>query len=182
MLIQDVRRLLRLNTTDAHPPGRTLTQINRYVLQRIPSFRFVTFSLVTVDRSTLELQYATAGQPIYRLPALGPIERLECDNGPLGIFDDEVYDTGEAGALSPGESLVLLTDGLREALDASHQMYGDARLQHLLETRRDCELSTIVDELVDDVHAHVGDSGAFDDLTIAMMRLTPRQGSPAAFR
>jgi serine phosphatase RsbU (regulator of sigma subunit) len=65
-----------------------------------------------------------------------------------------------------------MTDGVTEARNAAGELYGPARVQHVLEARRDAAAGAqgLVDALHDDVQAFAAGAEAADDLTILALR------------
>ena len=56
--------------------------------------------------------------PPFVVRAGGREERLRCGGPVLGLLDEVTLETGEL-ALEPGDLLVVVTDGVTEALDAA---------------------------------------------------------------
>ena len=74
------------------------------------------------------------------------------------------------GHLAAGEALLLYTDGITEAFNGAGALYGDARLVAWFEGVSAAETpAALVDGLVADVAAFVGDTEASDDLTCLVL-------------
>ncbi|MBX3442524.1 MAG: serine/threonine-protein phosphatase [Planctomyces sp.] len=175
MLGVDIRRLVSMLSVEGRDPGRILTDVNRHVTRRFPACRFVTLTLLMVDRRTLEVRYATAGQSFYRISPEGRSERCDSDNSPVGVFDDEQFETVHAEPLQPGETLVLVSDGFRETLNSERRMYGEERLLDRLCELRSCDSRDFIDGLYEDVARFRGDASETDDRTVVTVRLAPRR-------
>ena len=73
--------------------------------------------------------------------------------------------------LRPGETLVLVTDGVPEAMDASCVLYGRARLAAVLASLSSMnDAGAIATALHDDVRAFAGTAERSDDLTVMVVR------------
>jgi sigma-B regulation protein RsbU (phosphoserine phosphatase) len=70
--------------------------------------------------------------------------------------------------LEPGDVLVLYSDGITEALDAAHTMYGLERLVAKIETLGERPVAEIRDAILDDVRAHAPERE--DDQTLIVAR------------
>ena len=68
--------------------------------------------------------------------------------------------------LKPGDTLFLYTDGVTEATDTRQQLYGDQRLQTILNGQRCSSVRAICDAVKADVDAFVGQAEQFDDITM----------------
>lgn len=174
MLVVDVRRLLSLMASMPADPGSMMSDLNRHVMKRFPTCRFVTLTLLSIDQATRRLRYATAGQPFYRVSPGGVVTDCDSSNGPVGIFDDEAFETLDLPPLEEGELLILISDGFREALNADRQMYSEDRLKSRI--AENCGLSSeaIIEAIHQDVHEFKAGHGEHDDMTIVIVRLAPK--------
>ena len=74
-------------------------------------------------------------------------------------------------ALAPGESLLMFTDGVTDARDASGTLFDEQRLLTLLPGSAGA--SVLVPRIRDAVHAHAAGEAPFDDVTmLAVSRMT----------
>jgi phosphoserine phosphatase RsbU/P len=110
------------------------------------------------------VEFVCAGHP---LPVLvgerGP--RLVGSPGTLlGVTPHPVF--APVGLdLAPGEALVLYTDGVTEARNAAHELFGEARLLGALK-ETDGTAAGAVRQVAEAVQAHVGDVADGDDVAI----------------
>jgi len=88
---------------------------------------------------------------------------------PLGFFADSQYAT-ETIRLAPGDTLLLYTDGLTEALDASGQDYGVERLEGRVEALRHEPVTHWPRLVLDDVSAFRAAGQRHDDVTVMALR------------
>jgi len=174
MLVVDVRRLLSMMAETQRDPGRMLTEMNRNVMRRFPTCRFVTLTLLAIDRNTLNIRYASAGQAFYRIPAAGEAIRCDCENSPIGVFEDEEFTTLDSGALQPGELLVLISDGFAETQSRDRGIYGEERLLRQFTENRACDSGEIISKLFTDVDTFKEGHSDHDDMTVVIVRLVPR--------
>jgi serine phosphatase RsbU (regulator of sigma subunit) len=170
MLIVDVRRLLSMMAGGGLGAGEMMGRINRYVMQRFPGSRFVTLSLVQIDLETGRMCFASAGQPFYRLHTDGTTSKCDSDNAPIGILDDEVFPTHALDPLQPGESLILISDGFREALNNEGLMYGEPRMFAQFAAGREEASGPFIDRLYADVDLYKEGNTDHDDMTVVLVR------------
>ena len=82
---------------------------------------------------TGQLRYANAGhpKPLLMRRSLGQVEPLANASGrsqpALGLFEDPPYQTSEI-QLTPGDFLMLFTDGLYEVQGQNEELYSQERL------------------------------------------------------
>ena len=93
------------------------------------------------------------------------------EGGPVvGLLPDATYNQGSV-CLEPGDLLVLPTDGVLEAEDASGEQFGEDRLRTVIEGHASLPCAQICDEVVKSVKEFAGDKPLRDDLTVMIVRV-----------
>ena len=108
-------------------PAALLSYLNTQLCRRNEHNMFVTMWAGVLNMRTGALRYSSAG---HNAPVLmgGSVSRLQVRQGtPLGLFDDAVYHDAEC-ALAPDDAILLYTDGITEAENAEHALFGDDAL------------------------------------------------------
>ena len=89
---------------------------------------YATTFLACFDRRTREVGYVSAGHsPVIHRPAAGPSVLWTPEEPPLGMIDRVAIGTRTI-TLSPGDVLVIATDGFNEARDPDGELFGTDRL------------------------------------------------------
>lgn len=120
-----------------HAPPRSLSaslcEINQLLARYLANTdRFATAFTSIYDARSRKLTYASAGHPPPRLIRNGEVLRLDAVNAlPLGVAEATVY-YESAVCLSPGDRLVLFTDGVTETRNPRGEFFGDSRLDETL--------------------------------------------------
>jgi adenylate cyclase len=125
---------------------------------------FVTALFGVLDTVTGVVELCNAGHdnPLI-LRADGSIEVFEMDGGPpLCVFEEFPYPV-ETVTLTPGETLVIIIDGVTEAKAPDDDLFGRERLLVVLGDERRGE---IIDDLVAAVRAFEAGAEPTDDLTV----------------
>jgi serine phosphatase RsbU (regulator of sigma subunit)/PAS domain-containing protein len=117
-------------------------------------------------RYTAHIANAGLVWPILRRAA--ECNYLEVSGLPLGIAPDISY-TAQVLPLYQDDILVLSTDGIVEATNASEEMYGFDRLAARVASAPHGSAQDIQQWILSDVHEFVGDHEQFDDLTLIVM-------------
>src|SRR5574344_1725679 len=68
--------------------------------------------------------------------------------------------------LNPGDKIFLYTDGVTEATSSAKELYGQSRLEKVLNAHKDASSTEICRLVKEDVDAFVGDAEQFDDITM----------------
>jgi serine phosphatase RsbU (regulator of sigma subunit) len=150
---------------------RLLARLNRQLAGALPSAWFVTACVAVIDPVSGGIEYSLAGHPAPWLVHLG--RRPEClaspGGPPLGAFEDSTYRSG-ATALAPGETLVLHTDGLTEAMSPDRDLFGETRLRDALGSSPNGDLAGMRRTLLARVDDHRAGAPLSDDLTLLLLR------------
>lgn len=151
--------------------GEILKQANRLLIDDVLESRFVTLMIAILDPDRLTLTYTGAGHIGYLLNPDGSLAQLLDQNGPpLGWFVEAQYPVTMI-ELMRGSILVLLTDGIEEAMDSQGLLFGRQRVLDLLRREHQRSVSEIVSLLHAEVHKFCGDSKPHDDATVIVARV-----------
>ena len=149
------------------PVEQTLREANRRLLPRLEAREFVALTYVRYEPGTGAYSLANAGLPDpYLLGRDGKVRAISVPGPrfPLGIRADTEYER-IGGVLAPGERLMLLSDGLPEAVTVEGDPLGYPALERILARNSD------PDEVFDAVRAATGRS-LTDDWTLLVLERT----------
>lgn len=163
------RTLFRNVSALESKPNRILSAINNTLSDENPNNFFVTFFVGVLDLPTGRLRYANAGHEAPVLLSDTP-SRLPCDsNIPLGAMAHWDYTLQETILDSPS-TLFLFTDGLTEARDADHLLFGKERM---MEQLSDVQTPQEINEhMLSAVTTFMDGAEQSDDLTMLTIRYT----------
>lgn len=102
----------------------------------------------------------------------GSVISIDSTTVPIGLFCDQQFTTTKL-QFSPGDSLVIYTDGLTEALGHDGAEYGASRLAELLARCTSRGSRELVDECIKDVLAFRADAQKFDDQSLMALHFRP---------
>ena len=148
-------------------PARVVDRLNRHLCASKTDERFITFLLVLLEGERHELRVVNAGHmgPMIRRSD-GRIEVIgeEQSGPPLGIMEDHVYGA-MISSVSPGDVVLLYTDGVNEALDNEGRLFGIERLKQTLATAP-TEVGKVGESILNAVRHHVAGRTQSDDITL----------------
>lgn len=152
-------------------PDRLLARLNQQLVGALPSAWFVTACAAVIDPASGGIEYSLAGHPApWLVHGGGRSECLASPGGPpLGAFADSLYRSG-ATRLAPGETLVLHTDGLTEAMSPGRDLFGESRLRDALGASSNGDLAGMRRTLLERVDDHRAGAPLSDDLTLLLLR------------
>ena len=152
-------------------PKRVLSAVNRRILEDTNANQFVTVFYGILDPATGTLVYCNAGHcPPYLISAQDgeDAQRLIRTGMPLGIFEDETWEQGVV-QFTPGDVLVLYTDGITEAQNEQGAFFGEDRLLESVKVNLLRPAQDIQDVIMTDVHRFVGNAPQFDDIALVVI-------------
>ncbi len=97
------------------------------------------------------------------------VETIEATGLPLGVFREEKFSCHKT-QLAPGDSLLLYTDGLSEALNNSDEEYGVERLARLAGNRHSLPPQSLLGACLEDLKRFSAGARKADDLTLMAIR------------
>jgi serine phosphatase RsbU (regulator of sigma subunit) len=130
--------------------------------------RFVTFVLGIIDPATGAMSIVNAGHmPIMIRKPDGTIEEFgeEAIGVPLGVMEDYPYDVCRR-TIAPGETCVIYTDGVSEAMNPNSELYGMDRLRQLVKASQAGRAEDLGKTILADVRKHAAGRPQNDDITI----------------
>jgi phosphoserine phosphatase RsbU/P len=132
---------------------------------------FVTLFYAVIDEELRQVTYANAGHnpPMVYRAGTGEIEELGTTGIALGVMDTAMY-TEQGCGLSPGDILLLYTDGITEADSEAEGMFGEERLRNGLIRYHDLPSREIMDSVLHDVRAFTAGYPQSDDMTLMVLK------------
>ena len=112
-------------------------ELNRKMCSLLPIDRFLSAAILEMHLDTGLLKIWNGGMPdiLVRSGAGRVITRYPSENVPLGIVSPRDYAVSARSAtLAPGDQLLVYSDGLVEAHSPAAELYGNARLQAVMDT------------------------------------------------
>jgi sigma-B regulation protein RsbU (phosphoserine phosphatase) len=167
--------LFRSAAAENSNPVAILTKLNDQLCQNNPSSMFVTAFCGLLDLRNGNLQLANAGHnPPYVLHGPGQIEPLTHRPNPaLGVIEEARF-VEHSLCLKGNEFLYTYTDGVTEAMDENHQLYGEDRLEQVLAAGGFQSPEELLSAVSESIRQYVAGTEQSDDITmLAIQYLTP---------
>ena len=164
------KTLFKATAANGGTPGEILARLNTEICRDNESCMFVTVFCGILNITTGQVDYSNGGhnQPYHlRHDGASPLENL--GGRALGLVEQSPYASGRM-VLGPGESLLLYSDGVTEAMDASETLYSDQRLESFLASKRGSSPRQIIGDLISDVRHFAGGAPQSDDITVLALR------------
>lgn len=167
----------------AYEDSRTATiaaRANSVLARQIEKSRYVTAIIGVLDIENGHLEMTNAGHPDAIICAKGGCRFLHAGkrNSALGLFSDVSFGAKETD-LSPGDAIILYTDGLIEARHGA-ELFGEKRVIGLVRESESVPRRDVLVKLVEAARAF-GEGRLRDDIAIVALRLViPNVRHPAS--
>lgn len=163
--------ILRAKAASSATAAECLTETNRLLADYSVEYMFVTMFYAIYNTKTGHVNYCNAGHNApYVLRADGTIELLpKAGNVMVGAFKDAVYKE-DTLQMAHGDTLVMFTDGVTEAMNRSDKVFGNKRLEFLLGGLSDLSCQQIVETVKTGISYFVDGAEQSDDMTMLVLR------------
>lgn len=172
LLMSSTHTLLRSLVKEIQDPALIIKEINYSFLNDGDYGQFITLIVGFINSESGEVDYCNAGHPPPFLMTSVGSKSLESEgNLPAGVIEDEIFVPHHL-IMNPGETLILVSDGLTEA-ERGDELYGTERVIQRLNIQKTGNPDDIISALLDDVSNWTGDEKIKDDCTILAINYSP---------
>ena len=147
---------------------RRVARLSQFLLDRTGGEKYATlfYSLLHDDGI---LSYVNAAQcPPMVVRANGERTELEATGMPVGLMEGAEF-TVESLQLTPGDHVVIYSDGVTEAQNQSGEFFGKKRLRDIVSARAQESCSAIHDAIQEGVAAFTEGAPQSDDITVVVL-------------
>lgn len=161
-----------------------ISRLNKLLVKTFSNERFVSlfYCELTLSLNRLVL-YVNAGHPspIHYRPEHDRVSRLEPTGSLLGILPKQKFRV-ENIRMHVGDILVIFTDGVIEAMDLNHNMYGEKRLIEIIRRNKNASAKELTYIILDDVYKYQSNTENGDDKTIVVVKRAPSINNESSSR
>jgi phosphoserine phosphatase RsbU/P len=170
LMMSNLQAAVRALAPEAVSTGSLTNRLNRILCTNTAPNKFVTLFYGVLQGRRLTYTNAGHNAPML-VRANGELSRLENGGAVLGVLPDWVYQQDEV-ALTPGDRLVLFSDGITEVENRNGDQFGDERLASILVQHRTLDATALQRKIVAAVadFSHGALDGALqDDATLLVI-------------
>jgi sigma-B regulation protein RsbU (phosphoserine phosphatase) len=169
LIMATVRASLRAQVDNLYYIDEVVRRINVMLCRETTTSEFVTLLYGVVDAPNKRLTYCNAGHPPAMLLRDGVVSELSMGNMVLGVSKDEPY-TQSILELESGDTLLLYTDGLSDAMNFEQKTFGRQRVIEALE-KGGPTAEAVAQNILWEMRKFVGLSKRTDDVTMIVLRV-----------
>jgi len=169
VMIRSITRTIASLSKDAN---MVLSQLNNSLSGDIVEDRYATAFYCALDAEKRILNYSNAGHgPLLLFRSkTKEFELLDTEGMPVGIMPNVEYGQ-DFIILDKGDMGVLYTDGITEAMNEAHDLFGMDRLQNAIYKNHESTTKEIADAVLADVNEFVGTAPQHDDETMIIFKV-----------
>lgn len=180
LIMAEVRTLLRLSSTNDLSPSAILTMLNRQLYDDLNRAElFITMFYARIEINSGQMTYANAGhnQPLLHHPNTDRCIQLDADGLILGVLPEVHYEEQQI-SLAPGDTLLMYTDGIPEAMDPDGTLFGMERLCKTVSSATALPPEQLADQLYQLVQEYRQGVPIQDDISLIAVSLADYHPEP----
>jgi sigma-B regulation protein RsbU (phosphoserine phosphatase) len=175
LIMSMVRSTLQAEARNNLSPKEVMLKVNERVYADTKDNVFITMTYGILDTRDRIFRFARAGhEPLVSMKLDSPNVQLSSPEGiALGMVGNDMFQiTAECEVkLDPGETIVLYTDGVVEAMDQRTNEYGQRRFFDFLSTHRELSPKEMIESAVGDIRVFTHGLPQHDDITLVAIRV-----------
>jgi serine phosphatase RsbU (regulator of sigma subunit) len=165
------RSLLRAEAARSTSPTQVLRRVNHHLLQMNQAGMFITLLYGILHRTQRTFSYARAGHelPLHYARQGQPQPIVMGQGMLLGVFERLTLDE-QTLPISPGDTVLLFSDGAIDAIDACNTRFGYPRLQAAVQSALGQPAQAVCNQILQDIQAYHGSTPQADDITLVAIQ------------
>ncbi len=170
LLMANLQATLRAQTLVEAEVHERIGRANKLLYQSTDVEKFVTLFYGVLNVGTHEMSFCNAGHdPPFVFSASGEVTRLETGGLALGVIDDFPFEQ-KTLLITPGDVVVIYSDGVPDAVNKSDEPFGVERLASVVRKHASEPAIILVEKVVTAVNTHAGDAPQLDDVTLVVIK------------
>lgn len=171
MMMAVCQGVLRSRAQHEQSPARMLAELNRILSANLAEDMFITMLYMILNTRTRELKFARAGheRPLLNRANNGGPQALDAPGIAIGLADADVFDgviEDVSLQLESGDTVVVYTDGITEALNKDNEEWGLERLIETIAKEAPNGVEPLTAAIRQRIALHVGAQSQYDDMTL----------------
>jgi sigma-B regulation protein RsbU (phosphoserine phosphatase) len=167
--------ILRTLARQIAEPEEILRRLNDELAEQNPRGMYVTLQCLVFDLKERRVSCSSAGHHQLVVLSTGQPPRLafRSSGRPAGLLPINPMSC-ETAPLAPGDTFVLFSDGVSEAMNPAEEFYGEERLLDTLASTKGTTSNEIVTNVLTDLRAFTAGAKQSDDITVLAVRYAPQ--------
>lgn len=174
LIMTKLQSMIQLYCSVDKSPKEILVDVNRKLYDSMDRNWFVTLSLGLFDTENKTLTYCRAGHPNLLYSSNGFTDYIETTGIGLGLEHGDVFERSlqeKVMNIKNEDIFVFYSDGVSEAMNSSHEMFGLTNLIKCVEESRNNSATDILNNIVGNVKDFRKDFEQTDDISLVVVKL-----------
>jgi sigma-B regulation protein RsbU (phosphoserine phosphatase) len=171
LLVASAGAYLRAVCQNSEDVGDILTRLNEFLVEQSQEGRFITLFLGRLDPTTMSFSYAAAGHRAYHFDSDETVNMLEATGPALGLVAGDTVPSSGIISLQPGQTLLLVTDGIEESANREGELFGSNRVIELIQSHQKLSSQETLDLLYREARGFAAGSPQLDDMTAIILKV-----------
>jgi serine phosphatase RsbU (regulator of sigma subunit) len=176
LLMATARALIRQRCSAFGRIDQVVSDVNRQLARDVKdSGRFMTLFYAEIERPQKTMRWVNAGHEPAMIfdPVTDTFSDLNGGNNlAMGVFEDSEFRQAQQ-EISPGQIILIATDGIWEARNPEGEMFGKDRIQQIIRRNASKTAGEIQDTILDSLKHFQRDTRLEDDMTLVMIKIIP---------
>jgi serine phosphatase RsbU (regulator of sigma subunit) len=151
-------------------------RVNRFLIERTEGEKYATLFYAVLEAGG-RMRYINAGHCPPFLLRDGTLVGLASTAMPVGLLERASYAAAEI-RLTPGDKIVIFSDGLSEAEDTATNFYGMKRMKQTILAHAGASCAALHDALMRSVEDYTAGALQSDDITLVVLEYAPPDQPP----
>ena len=174
LVMATCRALVRMNARQQFSPSGMLKKVNRLIFGDIREDMFISMAYcILTNKGEVSLARAGHDPPLLYRRATGKVERLKPPGLAVGVDSGKVFDRvtkNQSVSMSPGDCLLLYTDGATDAMDATGlDEFTIDKLEVCFASAAASGAAHTIEQLTGQLRDFMGSHKQMDDITLIAM-------------
>ena len=170
MLMANLQATLRGQALFTSSAAECMSRANTLLYRSTDSQKFATLFYGILDSNSNIFHFSNAGHdPPILLNLAGKIERLTKGGTVLGFMEQYKYEEDNK-ELNSGDTIIIYSDGITEALNENDEEFGEDKLLDLITKNRTDSAEDIINNVFTSVKTFVKNVPQSDDITIVVIK------------
>lgn len=171
LLMANIQGVLRSRTLMDKNIVDCMSNVNVSMCENSEDDKYATIFYARLNMATARLSFVSAGHnnPIL-LRKSGELEIFKTEDIPIGIYPDYHF-TEKTVEISSGDTLIVYSDGIIEAINNNEKLFGEPRLLEIIETNRQSAPDQIIEKIFSGLNNFSQNAPQIDDQTLLIIKL-----------
>jgi sigma-B regulation protein RsbU (phosphoserine phosphatase) len=170
MLMANLQATLRGQTISSNSPRECIQRSNYLLYNSTESSKYATLFYGILNTQDHQFTFSNAGHnhPFF-LSKDRTFTRLTAEGIPLGFLEAFEYDE-QTISLKIGDTIVIFSDGITEAMNIKEEEFGEKRLSQVLQKNYELSPQELINVIIDAIHKHTKEASQTDDITLLVIK------------